>query len=120
MDPNRPSPAAAASCLAVRILGSSQSRPSLRKCVRDFYSLVRQPATQSRKENPATWLSTGLSTRRPGSCTEVIKFSTVLAPGCGHRRALGQRGLRDGCALGCCRATATGHEGLDLDTDPAV
>jgi hypothetical protein len=57
----------------------SQSRPPLRKCVRDFYSLARWPATESRKEDPTIFLSTGLSTRFGNSCTEVINFSTVEA-----------------------------------------
>jgi hypothetical protein len=36
----------------------------------------------------------------------------------GWSRLSGQ--LTDGDALVCCRATATRHEGLDLDTDPTV
>jgi DinB superfamily len=52
----------------------------LRKCVRDFYSLAEVPATESRKENLTIFLSTGLSTHRTDSCTEVINFSTVEAP----------------------------------------
>jgi hypothetical protein len=59
----------------------------LRKCVRDFYSLPEVPATESRKENRTIFLSTVLSTKRVDSCTEVINFSTVEAPACGHRRA---------------------------------
>ena len=102
-------------------LALSQPRPPFRKCVRDFYSLSERPATQSRKENPAILLSTGLSTKVPHSCTEMIKFSTVQDDRLWTLDGASSADRRpDGGALGCCRATATRHEGLDLDTDPAV
>jgi hypothetical protein len=77
----------------VRIFGSSQSRSSLRKGVRDFYPVLRGPATRSSKEIQAILLSTGPSTTGVLPCTEKINFSTVPTESCG-RGGLGSKALR--------------------------
>ena len=117
-DPSHPSPATAASCLAVRILGSSQSRSPLRECVRDFYSLARHPQPNLEKKSEKF------------SCPPVCPQSHLLM----HRndqllhsqlaRLWTSRpwssAIQPDARIRLLRGAGTGHQGLDLDADPPL
>src|SRR4249919_368870 len=63
MDPNHPSPAAAASCLTVRILDSVPVPLSLAEVRKRFLQPCGAARNRIRKRSPRTFLSTGLSTK---------------------------------------------------------
>ena len=80
MDPSHPSPAAAVSHLTVRILGSVPAAPSLAEVRKRFLQPPGGARNRIQKRNRTIFLSTVLSTKQVGSCTEVINFSTIAAP----------------------------------------